>query len=75
MAFERLEAEIGLLLSRLIDHPSSAAEAALLLREKLNEMKAYGLPLPQDLIELEEALEVEAGLEAWARKQADNGPA
>lgn len=70
MAFERLEAEIGLLLSKLIDHPADAAEAALLLREKLNEMKAYGLPLPQDLVELEQALEIEAELEAFARARA-----
>jgi hypothetical protein len=71
MPFERIEAEIALLLSRLIDHPADAAEAALLLREKLNELKAYGLPLPRDLLELEEALEIEAGLEALARKRAN----
>lgn len=69
MAFEDIEAEIGLLLSKLVDHPATTAEAAILLREKLNEMKAYGMPLPQDLVELEQALEIEAGLEAYARQQ------
>lgn len=73
MAFEDIEAEIGLLLSKLVDHPASVTEAAILLREKLNEMKAYGMPLPQDLVELEQALEIEAGLEAYARKQETRG--
>jgi hypothetical protein len=27
--------------------------------EKLNEIKAFGMPLPQDLVEMEKALEAE----------------
>jgi len=69
MAFEDIEAEIGLLLSRLIDHPKDAAEAAVLLREKLNEMRAYGMPLPQDLVELEQALEEQSEIEGIARRR------
>jgi hypothetical protein len=31
--------------------------------EKLNEMKAYGMPLPEDLVKLEAALEAEFAAE------------
>ncbi len=59
MAFEDIEAEIGLLLSRMIDHPADKHELAMLLLQRLNEMKAFGMPLPQDLVDLEQALEDE----------------
>jgi hypothetical protein len=34
--------------------------------EKLNELKAYGMPLPQDLVALEKALEAEFAAEKTA---------
>jgi hypothetical protein len=34
--------------------------------EKLNELKAYGMPLPQDLVALEKALEAEFTAEKTA---------
>jgi len=60
MTFDEFTAEIGLLLTRMQNEPEDRHEIAAVLRERLNEMRAYGMPLPQDLLDLEEALEAEA---------------
>lgn len=57
MAFDAIKAEIGLLLTRMQNEPEDAHELYLVVMEKLNEMKAYGMPLPADLVDLETALE------------------
>jgi hypothetical protein len=59
MAFEDIQAEIGLLLTRMQNEPADKHELYLVIREKLNELKAYGMPLPSDLVELEHRLEAE----------------
>ena len=59
-----IEAEISLLVKQMEDVPEDKFELQLQLLAKLNEMRAYGLPLPNDLIALEKALETEL-----ARKQ------
>src|SRR6185437_213913 len=59
MAFEEVKAELGLLLTRMQNEPQDRHELYLQLMEKLNELKAYGMPLPQDLVALEKALEAE----------------
>jgi hypothetical protein len=59
MAFENLKAEIGLLLAELRDAPEDRHELYLRIMQKLNELKAYGMPLPSDLVELERHLEAE----------------
>lgn len=59
MAFENLQAEIGMLMTRMQNEPEDRHELYLQLMEKLNELKAYGMPLPQDLVDLERALEQE----------------
>jgi hypothetical protein len=61
MAFEALQAELGLLLTRLQNEqsPQDRHELYLMVMRKLNELKAYGMPLPQDLEDLERALEAE----------------
>jgi len=59
MAFENVQAEIGILMTRMQNEPEDRHELYLQLMEKLNEMKAYGMPLPQDLVDLEKALEAE----------------
>ena len=43
--------------------PEDARELYLQLMERLNEMKAYGMPLPDDLLQLEAALEAEFAAE------------
>jgi len=59
MAFEDLEAELGLLLGQLNEGSGDRQELYEGLREKLNEMRAYGMPIPADLLDLEKQLEVE----------------
>jgi hypothetical protein len=59
MAFEDKEAELGLLFTRMLDTPHDRHELYEQIRQKLNELKAYGMPLPQDLVQLERDLEAE----------------
>lgn len=59
MAFDALKAELGLLLTQMQNEPADRHELYLEVMSKLNEMKAYGMPLPADLVALEEALERE----------------
>lgn len=56
MAFEDIKAEIGALLTQMQNEPEDAHEIYLQLTEKLNELRAYGMPIPSDLEQLEAAL-------------------
>ena len=56
MAFEDKEAELGLLLTRMQDEPEDLHELYQLIRQKLNELKAFGMPLPADLVQFEHDL-------------------
>jgi predicted nuclease with TOPRIM domain len=57
MAFEEIKARIGLLLEDMVNEPQDIHELREQLREMLNEMKASGMPLPEDLVELEKRLD------------------
>jgi hypothetical protein len=59
MAFEDLKAELGLLLTRMQNEPADKHELYLQVMERLNEMKAFGMPLPEDLVAMEKALKAE----------------
>ena len=59
MAFDDLKAELGLLMTQMQNQPEDRHELYLQLMEKLNKIKAFGMPLPQDLVEMEKALEAE----------------
>lgn len=59
MAFEDVQAEIGVLLGRMQNEAEDRHEIYLQLRERLNELKAFDLPIPEDLQALEAALEAE----------------
>ena len=59
MAFDDLKAEFGILMTQMQTQPEDRHELYLQLMEKLNEIKAFGMPLPQDLVEMEKALEAE----------------
>jgi hypothetical protein len=59
MAFDDLKAELGILMTQMQNQPEDRHELYLQLMEKLNEIKAFGMPLPQDLVEMEKALEAE----------------
>lgn len=56
MAFEDVQAELSLLINQMEDEPEDRIELLMQIHEKLNELKAYGMPLPEDLVELEKAL-------------------
>jgi hypothetical protein len=68
MAFDDLKAELALLINQMENQPEDRHELYLQVREKLNEMRAFGMPLPQDLVELEKELEAEF---AAAKSRAD----
>jgi hypothetical protein len=70
MAFEDLKAEIGLLLTQMENQPEDRHELYLQIREKLNEMRAFGLPLPEDLVRLEKELEAEFKAEQRPAKKS-----
>src|SRR5215475_14020713 len=57
MAFEDLKAELALLINQMENQPEDPHELYLQIREKLNEMRAFGMPLPEDLVEFERDLE------------------
>ena len=67
MSFEVIKAEIGMLLSQLVDRPHDRHELEIMLRAKLDALKAFNLPLPDDLAGLEAMLERELALEARQR--------
>ena len=48
MAFEQFRVQIAMLLDEIAKNPSDAHEMQESLREKLTEMQAMGLPLPED---------------------------
>ena len=57
MAFEDIQAEIASLLVRMNEQPEDLQELEVMLREKLNEFRAFGMPLPEDLAQLESLLD------------------
>ena len=64
MAFEQLKMQIMMMLSDMENQPEDSWEVHEMILEKLNEMRATGMPLPQDLVELEEKLASELELRA-----------
>jgi hypothetical protein len=59
MALESLKAEIGLILEMFSNPPHDRYELYIQLKEKLNEMRAFGMPPPADLVEFERNLDKE----------------
>lgn len=56
MAFDRIKTEISMLLSEMENQPHDQWEMHERLLEKLNELRAFDLPLPQDLLDLEKKI-------------------
>lgn len=59
MAFEDIKAELALLFEQMVNQPEDAHEIRETVHEKLNALKASGLPLPEDLVELEKRLAID----------------
>lgn len=56
VAWEEIEAEIGLLLEEMQGGIEERHAYFLRLKQTLDQMRAYGMPLPDDLLALEEEL-------------------
>jgi len=63
MTFDDIEAELGLLLTRMMNEPQDRHELYFQIRQRLSEMKAYGVSLPEDLVQFEQDLEAEFAAE------------
>lgn len=63
MAFDDIKAELGILLTQIESEqrPEDKQELYLQVMLKLNELRAFGMPLPDDLLRMEAALEAEFG--------------
>ena len=59
MSFEDLKARFMLLFTEMENQPEDLHELHEMLHEKLNELRATGMPLPDDLVQLERRLEEE----------------
>lgn len=59
MALEQFRAQIAMIMDEIAAQPEDAQELQERLRETLAQMQALGLPLPEDLVDLEAALEEE----------------
>ena len=57
MALDQLKAQIAYLLTSLEDNPQDLHELHEQLRQKLAQFRAMGLPLPDDLVDLETKLD------------------
>jgi len=57
MAFEDLKRAIMMMAEELETKPEDDHELHMQLREMLEQIKATGMPLPEDLVELERKLE------------------
>lgn len=73
MDMDDVKAELGILMTRMQNEPQDRHELYLMIMEKLNEMKAYGMPLPEDLVKLEAALEAEFAADMRGGSGAGNG--
>ncbi|GHA20526.1 hypothetical protein GCM10007989_14510 [Devosia pacifica] len=49
--------EIDTLLDQVADRPEDMHELHAMIRERLNQMRATGMPLPEDLVALEAELD------------------
>ena len=70
MAFEDLKAELALLINQMENQPEDRHELYLQIRERLNEMRAFGMPVPEDLVKFEKELEAQFKAEDAAAKKS-----
>ena len=62
MPFEDLKARMALLLEQMVHQPEDMHELQETLREELSELRSSGLPVPLDLVLLEQNLEDQLNL-------------
>lgn len=59
MAFEEYKARLSMLLEKMINQPEDVHELNEQVREIINEMRATGQPVPEDLKALEAQLDAQ----------------
>ncbi len=62
MSFEDLKVRIAMMLDGMVHQPEDLHEMQERLREELSNLRSLGLPLPEDLVQLESRLEAELKL-------------
>ena len=62
MPFEDLKVRLTMLLDQMVHQPEDMHEAQEAIREELAELRAQGLQPPQDVVDLEKALEEQLNL-------------
>jgi len=62
MPFESIKARMVMLLEQMVHQPEDMHELQESLRSELAELRASGLPVPLDLVELEQRLEDQLNL-------------
>lgn len=72
MAFEDFRVQIAMLMDEIAGDPQDVHQLQETLREKLAEMQALGLPLPEDLVRLEDYLEREGEVAAFPGTAPDD---
>jgi hypothetical protein len=73
MAFEDFRMGLAMLLDEIARNPDNKHELQESLREKLTEMRDLGLPLPRDLVDLEDYLEDDLDEDEAAARPSDEG--
>jgi hypothetical protein len=73
MALEQLRAEIAMLVQQMEGEPEDIHELHARIRSKLNEIKAMGMPLPDDLVALERRLDGEERAAARSARASGAG--
>nr|WP_319251887.1 hypothetical protein [uncultured Celeribacter sp.] len=68
MAFEALKVQVYMILDEIAARPADRHILQEELREKLSELKALGLPLPEDLVTLEAELEDSSADDLYPRE-------
>ena len=59
MDLDDLRAELGIYLTDMQNQPEDRHELYLRLVRRINEIRAFGMPIPDDFLKLESALEAE----------------
>ena len=59
MDLDDIRAELGIYLTDMQNQPGDRHELYLRLVRRINQMRAFGMPIPEDFLKLECALEAE----------------
>ena len=67
MTLDELKVEISILLNQFDERPEDAHELYVQLHEKIRELRAFGMPVPEDLARFEKSLLADFQAESQGR--------